>query len=389
MAQRGMLQFWNSAGRTALDETERTIIRRAAPAPAPAEEAILHVLQVEAPPEDPARRVILGDLPMRIGRVPGNDLVLAAAEVSRGHCSLVVENGRAVVTDLGSTNGTFVNDQRITEPTALEEGARLRIGPFVLAYVRGPRKTLERAAELERNLDRAARYVRALLPPAIPEGALRATWRFVPSVSVGGDGFGYRFLPDGRFVIWLLDAAGHGIDSALLAASAMTVLREGGPPNVEPGDCGGVLAALDGMFDTDRHDGLFFTLWYGVFDPRTRRLRHVAGGHHPAYLLTGNGEPQPLGTRNMPIGAGMWGRAPQVDEAEIPPASRLYLFSDGAFETKRPDGKQNALPDLLPALTAPPVPDTPECERLLQAAKVLAGGTEFDDDVSIVVLDLD
>jgi hypothetical protein len=372
-----------------LDETERTMIRRTAPAPVPGEGAILHVLQVEAPAEDPARRVILGDLPMRVGRVPGNDLVLAAAEVSRGHCSIVLENGRAVVTDLGSTNGTFVNDTRITAPTPLEEGSRLRIGPFVLAYLRGPRKTMERAAELERNLDRAARYVRALLPPVIPEGAVRVAWHFEPSVSVGGDGFGYRFLPDGRFVMWLLDAAGHGIDSALLAASAMTVLREGGPPNTDPGDCGAVLAALDAMFDTERHDGLFFTLWYGVYDPRTRRLVHVAGGQHPAYLLTGQGEAVPLGTRNPPVGAGMWGRTPQVGEAEIPPGARIHLFSDGAFETRRPDGSQNAMPDLLPAITAPPIPGLPEPERMLQAAKALTGATLFEDDVSILVFDFD
>jgi hypothetical protein len=372
-----------------LDETERTMIRRTAPAPAPGEEAILHVLQVEAPPEDPARRVILGELPIRVGRVAGNDLVLAAPEVSRTHCSIVLDGGRALVTDLGSTNGTHVNDQRLSEPTLLEEGARLRVGPFVLAYLRGPRRTLERAAELERNLDRAARYVRALLPPAIPEGMVRAAWRFEPSVRVGGDGFGYRVLPDGRFAVWLLDAAGHGIDSALLAASAMTVLREGGPPNTEPGDCAGVLAALDAMFDTDRHDGLFFTLWYGVYDPRSRHLAHVAGGHHPAYLVAPGAEPQALGTRNLPVGAGLMGRLPQTAAASVPPGARLYLFSDGAFETLRPDGKQNALADFLPVLGAPPVGGVPEPERLLEAARVLAGGAEFDDDVSILVLDFD
>ncbi|WP_137178426.1 PP2C family protein-serine/threonine phosphatase [Roseomonas sp. AR75] len=373
-----------------MDDTERTMIRRTAPGPAPGEDAILHVLQVEVPPEDPARRVILGELPIRIGRVTGNDLVLAAPEVSRSHCSIVLEDGRAIVNDLGSTNGTHVNDQRLTAPTPLEEGARLRIGPFVLAYLRGPRRTLERAAELERNLDRAARYVRALLPPAIPEGTVRAAWRFEPSVRVGGDGFGYRVLPDGRFAVWLLDAAGHGIDSALLAASAMTVLREGGPPGAEPGDCAAVLAGLDTMFDTERHDGLFFTLWYGVYDPHTRRLVHVAGGHHAAYLVTpGAPEPLALGTRNLPVGAGLWGRAPQSGEAEIPPGARLYLFSDGAFETQRPDGKQNALADFLPVLHAPPVPGVPEPERLLEAARVLAGGAEFDDDVSILVLDFD
>jgi serine phosphatase RsbU (regulator of sigma subunit) len=372
-----------------VDETERTIIRRADPNAGAGENAVMHLLQVDHPPEEPPRRVILGDLPLRIGRVAGVDLVLASPEVSRAHCSVSLEGGRAVVTDLGSTNGTYVNDQRIDAPTPLDEGARLRIGPFVLAYLRGARRTLERAAELERNLDRAARYVRALLPPAIHDGPIRVTWRFEPSVAVGGDGFGYRLLPDGRFILWLIDAAGHGLHSALLAASAMTVLREGGPAGVDPADCAGVLAALDASFEMERHDGLFFTLWYGIYDPATRRMTHTSGGHHPAYLIRPGGAAEPVGTRNPPVGVGQITSAIKVGSVTIPPGSRLHIFSDGTFETLTPEGYQNSLRDFLPVLDHPPQPGTEPPEQLLRAARTLAGGALFDDDVSIVTVDFD
>jgi hypothetical protein len=369
-----------------LDETERTMVRRVAPVLSETGEPIEHVIEL-AEEGTETRRVGLGDLPLRIGRVAGNDLVLPSPEVSRSHCSIALIGGRAVVADLGSTNGTYVDGQRIAEPTELADGARLRIGPFALTYRRGTRQVLERAAEIERDLDRAARYVRALLPPPVPDGPVRMDWRFVPSIAVGGDGFGYRFLPDGRFALWLLDVAGHGVGSALLAASVMTMLREGGPPGADPADCAAVLGALDAAFEMDRHNGLFFTLWYGVYEPATRRLAHVAGGHHPAYLLGADGL-VPIGTRNPPVGAGFPGRAVQADAMTLPAGARIHLFSDGAFEHRRPDGRQAALPDFLPALEAPPTPGLAEADRLLVAARALAGGAAFEDDVSILVLDI-
>lgn len=373
-------------GACTVDDTERTSIRRLVSAEAVGEQ-MLHVLQVEEDQVTPGRRAILGDLPLRVGRVEGNDLVLASTEVSRTHCSLVLIEGRAVVTDLGSTNGTLVDGQRINGPTPISPGSRLRVGPFTLSYQAGPRRALERAVEIERDLDRAARYVLALLPPAIAEGPVRADWRFVPSIAVGGDGFGYRTLADGRFVFWLLDVTGHGLGAALLAASVMTTLRDGGPPGVEAADCAAVLRALDTTFDMDRHGGLYFTLFYGVYDPAARRLDHAAGGHHPAFLIAGGAPPQPIGTRNLPVGAGLSMMQPSVGVATLPPGSRLHLFSDGAFETLTPLGKQNALADFLPAVAAPPVPGQPEAQRLLHAAQALAGGAPFDDDVSILVFD--
>ena len=63
-----------------------------------------------------------------IGRATGVDFVLDAALVSRVHCRVTVApTGHLEVEDLGSTNGTFVNDERITV-AHLKSGDRLRVG---------------------------------------------------------------------------------------------------------------------------------------------------------------------------------------------------------------------------------------------------------------------
>ena len=62
-----------------------------------------------------------------LGRGPHADFVLDAALVSRTHCRLVVADGELVVENLGSTNGTFVNDRQV-ERSTLKTGDRLRAG---------------------------------------------------------------------------------------------------------------------------------------------------------------------------------------------------------------------------------------------------------------------
>jgi hypothetical protein len=57
----------------------------------------------------------LSDRPIRIGRKPGNDLVLHDEKTSGVHAEVVSEGGRYVLRDLGSTNGTFLDGKRVTE----------------------------------------------------------------------------------------------------------------------------------------------------------------------------------------------------------------------------------------------------------------------------------
>jgi predicted component of type VI protein secretion system len=65
-----------------------------------------------------------------IGRQEGCKIRIPSAEVSRKHCRLAMMNDLLAVEDLGSANGTFINDVRITEQSYLKPGDVLRVGPF-------------------------------------------------------------------------------------------------------------------------------------------------------------------------------------------------------------------------------------------------------------------
>ena len=91
---------------------------------------------------------------------------------------------------------------------------------------------------------------------------------FVPSVELGGDAFGYHWLDSDHFAIYLLDVCGHGVKAALLSISAMNVLRNQSLASTDFRSPTEVLAGLNKAFQMDRHNDMYFTMWYGVFDKR-------------------------------------------------------------------------------------------------------------------------
>ena len=67
-----------------------------------------------------------------IGRVKGNDVVLPKSNISKRHSRIVVKDGKIILIDLKSTNGTFINGQKINGPHVMQEGDKVFIGDFTL-----------------------------------------------------------------------------------------------------------------------------------------------------------------------------------------------------------------------------------------------------------------
>jgi pilus assembly protein CpaF len=78
------------------------------------------------------RRETFETAELTVGRVQGNELMLPKGNVSKRHARLLYRDGRFIVTDLNSTNGTYVNRRRITQATIVREGDRIYVGDFVL-----------------------------------------------------------------------------------------------------------------------------------------------------------------------------------------------------------------------------------------------------------------
>src|SRR4051794_40701790 len=78
------------------------------------------------------RRELFDKPEINVGRVQGNDLMLPKGNVSKRHARLLFRDGRVIVTDLKSTNGTYVNGRKIAQATLVREGDKIYVGDFVL-----------------------------------------------------------------------------------------------------------------------------------------------------------------------------------------------------------------------------------------------------------------
>jgi pilus assembly protein CpaF len=67
-----------------------------------------------------------------IGRVQGNDIVLPKGNISKRHSRLLFANSRISISDLKSTNGTYVNGRKINESTVVKAGDKVFVGDFLI-----------------------------------------------------------------------------------------------------------------------------------------------------------------------------------------------------------------------------------------------------------------
>src|SRR3978361_480257 len=78
------------------------------------------------------RREVFDTAELTVGRVQGNELMLPKGNVSKRHARLLYRDGRFIVTDLKSTNGTYVTGRKIAQAPIVREGDKIYIGDFVL-----------------------------------------------------------------------------------------------------------------------------------------------------------------------------------------------------------------------------------------------------------------
>ena len=81
-----------------------------------------------------SRRIALGDRETIIGRDPTSTVHLDVGGVSRRHARIVFDGCDAVLEDLGSKNGTTVNDTPVSGRVALHDGDRIQLGPIVVLF---------------------------------------------------------------------------------------------------------------------------------------------------------------------------------------------------------------------------------------------------------------
>ncbi|BBL73741.1 SpoIIE family protein phosphatase [Methylomagnum ishizawai] len=328
--------------------------------------------------------VELGEQPLTIGRHSDNALRLPDHCVSKQHCRVSLQHPLVWVEDLGSTNGTFIDERKIAGQTLWPVDGLLRIGNHVLKHEYRHKPSMRESETLAADLQKASEYVQSLLPPPLGQGPVRVDWCFVPSAVLGGDGLGYGWLDADRFAFYLVDVCGHGVGPAMHAVSVLNVLRHKSLANVDFGQPAQVLNGLNAALGMEQHGEMFFSIWYGVYRVSTRHLVFASGGHPPALLLSpGRDAARDLTTGGLFVGVLPTGDF-QQQELALPPASTLWVYSDGVFEISLPDGGEWSLGEFRALATGQP--DPVPAQAVYREIAALARQGRISDDFSLMIL---
>jgi hypothetical protein len=130
----------------------------------PDESAEVHALRL-SDGMDGEKVFIVGAAGLKIGRTPPADAVISHPSVSRQHCMIGLANDELLVTDLSSTNGTYIDEERIERAAVLPVGSVLRVGQVSLIHETGIRKEVLRPEATGANRRGGMRPARLAIAP--------------------------------------------------------------------------------------------------------------------------------------------------------------------------------------------------------------------------------
>lgn len=350
-------------------------------------EIALYVTVVEG--TEAGKKIEVGLNPIKLGRHPDNQFHLLDHFISGQHCAISVENGEVWVTDLNSTNGTFINGNPIKGRSNWPITAELQIGKQTLRHQYLRREEVRRSDELAHHLRQAADYVQSLLPAFLDGAAIRTAWQFVPSAQLGGDIFDYFYWDSERFIFYLLDVCGHGTGAALHSVSIFNLLRQKSLPQLDFSRPAQVLDALNEALPMDSYGNLYFTVWYGVYHVGEKTLTYASGGHPAALLFDESGHLQmELSVSNPPIGV-IRNMVYKEKSVALNHGAKLYLFSDGVYEITTGNGEQWIWDNFVEMLGSCLNKGLSGPDSIYQEIKTIASAEVFEDDFSMLLLTFD
>ena len=149
-----------------------------------------------------------------------------------------------------------------------------------------------------------------------------------------------------------------------------------------------ILTRINELFNRDVNSDHFVTVFFGIFNHKTRVLTYSNAGHTPILLLADNQDTQHLESTSIFVGA--------IDEMDardsvvaLEDPSRLILYTDGVTETMDPEGSQYDLKNFQ-ACCEKNYHRSPEelIQEFLGEVDVHRKGEPFADDLTLLVIDL-
>jgi len=244
----------------------------------------------------------------------------------------------------------------------------------------------EALGRVRRRLDSARRVQRHLFPKPLHQPQIDM-WGEVQSRDVSGDFYDFLELSDGRLLIAVGDVTGHGLDAALLMATARAYLRA--VVSLYPiAGAADVLSILNGLLLEDVGDERFVALATGLLDWRSGRLDYASAGQPAAYVQDPQGNCRSVESPpSVPLGIEPESGYEGV-RLELAAGDRLVMVTDGLLEATSPTGEPFGEEGLVRFLRNRKETARETVQDLQRELERFTHSQQQRDDVTLVVVGL-
>jgi sigma-B regulation protein RsbU (phosphoserine phosphatase) len=276
----------------------------------------------------------------------------------------------------------------VHEDYADEEATKFlqTLSNILIGAIESRRLARQRVADaaIRKEIEIAQEVQTMLFPRKLPNDAHVAVHAsYVPHTAVGGDYYDVVSLDEDRFLFCVADVSGKGVAASLLMsnfqAGLRTLLRQ-------KADLATVVNELNNLIFRNAGGDKFITVFFGLYDRRTRALQYVNAGHNDPLLIPDQGPLLLLKSGTIMLGVMEELPMLQVGEIVVPPRTLLLTYTDGlteVFDANQEEfGEEGVLRVLRQNRYAPLAVVHRELLREIEAYNT--NGNRFADDVTIL-----
>jgi serine phosphatase RsbU (regulator of sigma subunit) len=240
------------------------------------------------------------------------------------------------------------------------------------------------ASRMAEELRLASNVQRSLLPAPLQHARLDVAREFIPFREIGGDLYDFVPLGPHKMAFAIGDVMGKGVPAALLAANLKASIRaQVEAENICPS---ALVAKVNRMFWDVVPNGLFASLFFGVFDLEESVLEFVNAGHHYPFLIDALGEVRDLVQGGTVLGL-VEDSTYEQGSVSFRPDDLFVFYSDGITDRTNPQGELFGVERLKEAAARTGTDSSARITlySLLGEVQGWSAGAQAEDDMTLVV----
>ena len=269
-------------------------------------------------------------------------------------------------------------------------GAIDRMEEQVQDYVDNLTKITAEKERISTEMTLATRIQEAMLPSTFPAFPDRTDFDIYasmdPAREVGGDFYDYFLIDGDHLCLEIADVSGKGVPAALFMMASKIILANNAMMNLSPAE---IIGRTNAAICSNNREEMFVTVWLGILELSTGKLRAVNAGHEYPAVRKPDGCFELLKDRHGFVVGGFDDEVYEEYELTLEPGAKLFVYTDGVAEAMDRERNQFGTDRMLEALNKDPAASPEQLLKNVRASvDAFVKEAEQFDDLTMLCLEI-